>query len=425
MHPINPLPSTFFTHRNGRRDLFRLTCQFSLAIGLLAALVAPATAEDWYRWRGPRLDGISTETDWTADWADGNPDVAWTCSVGTGFSSIVVQDNHAFTIGHRDEHDTVYCTDVTDGDVVWKFSYPAALDDRDFEGGPTSTPTIDGDHVYVFSRAGNLYCLQTSTGDKLWQVQIADAAEVRLPGWGFSAAPLVVSDQLLLNMGEAGAAVNKHNGELIWSSRDRECGYGGTVLIPGSDPPTAIFASGRAYVGVDLSSGEALWSERWLTSFNCNAADAIVHDGEIFLSSGYNRGAAKFKLVDREPELVWKSKEMKNQLHTCLLYNDHLYGIDGDMEEGARVKCLKWANGEVVWSVDDLRPGGLALAGGRLLLLTEAGELMVAPASPEGWNPIASGKVLDGKCWTAPVLSNGRVYCRSIDGDVACVDCRK
>ncbi|WP_372899271.1 PQQ-binding-like beta-propeller repeat protein, partial [Stieleria sp.] len=63
-------------------------------------------------------------------------------------------------------------------------------------------------------------------------------------------------------------------------------------------------------------------------------------------------------------------------------------------------------------------------AGGRLLLLTEPGELMIAPATPDGWDPITEAKVLDGKSWTAPVLSDGRIFCRSIQGQLVCVDCR-
>jgi outer membrane protein assembly factor BamB len=196
-------------------------------------------------------------------------------------------------------------------------------------------------------------------------------------------------------------------------------------MIPSSDPSTAIIASGRAYVGVDIQTGQQLWSERWLTSFNCNAADPIVHDGKMFLSSGYNRGAALFDLAGGKPKLIWKRKEMKNQIHTSILFEDHLYGIDGDMEAGARLKCMDWATGDVVWSVEDLRPGGLTIAGGKLLLLTESGELIVAAAEPNGWAPAGRFRVLTGKSWTAPVLSAGRIFCRSIEGQVVCLDCRE
>lgn len=400
---------------------------FVISLVIVVAVCGPLTVartEDWYRWRGPNMDGISRELGWSVQWPAGKPKIAWTQSVGIGFSSIVVSGDHVFTIGHQDEQDVIICLSVTNGQVIWRYGYEAPLDDRDFEGGPTTTPTIDADQLYVLSRSGELFCLRCASGDLVWRKQIADMAEVRLPGWGCSASPVVVGDQVLVNVGEAGAAVNKHNGELTWSSADRESGYATPVLLPGTPPTTAIFASSRAYTGVNILSGQKLWSERWLTSFNCNAADPILSDDRMFLSSGYNRGGALYEFVDGQPQLVWKTKEMQNQLHSSILFEGFLYGIDGDMDAGARLKCLDWETGKVVWSIDDLSPGGLSIADKKLILITESGELIIAPATPDGWGPIARGQVLDGKCRTVPVFSGGRIYGRSVQGEVVCVDCR-
>ncbi|MCC7338012.1 MAG: PQQ-like beta-propeller repeat protein [Pirellulaceae bacterium] len=392
---------------------------------LLGAINLPLMAEDWNRWRGPNGTGMSNETQWTSHWAEAGPPIAWTAEVGIGFSSCVIQGNQMLTIGHANQTDTVVCLDVKDGHSIWKFDYPAPLDDRDFEGGPTSTPTIDDGSVYVLSRVGELYRLDLASGALQWKTPVAEDAQVRLPGWGCSAAPLIAGDRVVLNLGESGVVVDKQDGTLIWKSNDKESGYATPVLIHGPDQTTAVFASSRAYIGVDFDSGKQLWRERWLTSFGCNAADPIVHDGKMFLSSGYNRGAALFEFVDGQPKEVWKNKEMQNQLHSSMLYDGHLYGIDGNMEYEPRLRCMDWSTGNVIWSIDDLHPGGLAMAGGRLLVLTDTGELVIAPATPQGFKELTRGRVLEGKCWTSPVLSGGRVYCRSVAGQVACIDLRQ
>jgi len=394
-----------------------------LVVGI--AVTDPATADDWYRWRGPSLDGVSTEKNWRSHWPEGEPKPSWTTNVGTGFSSFVVKGDLAYTTGHLEDADVVFCLSAQTGQTIWKFGYPAALDDRDFEGGPTSTPTLDDDRLYVLSRVGEVFCLDAMSGELRWTKQVADEADVRLPGWGFAASPLIIGEKLLLNMGESGIALNKLDGSILWSSQDRECGYASPVNIPDTNPSVAVFASGRAFIGVNVETGETSWNERWLTSFNCNAADPIIHDGKMFLSSGYNRGAALFDLTESKPKLIWKTKEMQNQLHSSLLFEGHLYGIDGDMDTGARLKCIAWDTGEVIWSVDDLQPGGISIAGGQLIVMTESGELLFAPASPDGWKPQTQAKILDGKCRTVPVFSGGRVFCRSIQGQVACVDCRE
>ena len=64
------------------------------------------------------------------------------------------------------------------------------------------------------------------------------------------------------------------------------------------------------------------------------------------------------------------------------------------------------------------------LAAGQLIVLGDSGKLMVAPASPKGFAPTGEAKVLGGRCWTSPVLANGRIYCRGARGDLVCLDVR-
>jgi outer membrane protein assembly factor BamB len=108
-----------------------------------------------------------------------------------------------------------------------------------------------------------------------------------------------------------------------------------------------------------------------------------------------------------------------------VLLDGFVYGSDGDTTGTPTLRCLEWKTGEVRWKHEGVGSGGLMAVDGKLLILTEDGELLVAPASPEGFKPSARAKVLDGKCWTMPVLANGRIYCRNAAGELVCVDVRK
>ena len=68
--------------------------------------------------------------------------------------------------------------------------------------------------------------------------------------------------------------------------------------------------------------------------------------------------------------------------------------------------------------------GGVIVADGKLIALSGDGELSIAPASPSGFKPTSHAKVLGPKCWTAPVLANGLVYCRNSRGELVAVDLR-
>src|SRR4051794_39743973 len=55
----------------------------------------PPTDNDWPQWRGPRRDGISTETNILREWPEGGPKRLWQAKVGEGFSSVVVARGRA------------------------------------------------------------------------------------------------------------------------------------------------------------------------------------------------------------------------------------------------------------------------------------------------------------------------------------------
>jgi outer membrane protein assembly factor BamB len=109
-----------------------------------------------------------------------------------------------------------------------------------------------------------------------------------------------------------------------------------------------------------------------------------------------------------------------------VLYEGHLYGIDGNSHarRTCEVVCMDAANGKVKWKERGLGCGSLLIADGKLIVLSDEGELVTAPVSTEGFKPTAKARVIEGKCWTVPVLSHGRVYCRNAAGDLVCLDLR-
>jgi len=400
-----------------------------LASRFLAAIVVslPVTAagEDWPQWRGPRRNGISEETVWRHDWGPGGPPVLWRASVGTGYSSFAVAAGRVFTMGNRDNEDTVYGFEADTGRELWKQAYVCPLEDKFFAGGPTSTPTVDAELVYTLSRQGDLFCFEVATGQIRWTKQIAEEAHVRVPGWGFAASPVVLGDKLLLAVGEAGTLVDKLTGQLIWTSADADAGYATPLPFDWRGRALALIASGKYYHAVDVGTGQEAWRMRWLTRFGCNAADPILVGERLLLSSGYNRGSTLLQLTGGVPEAVWNSKDFQNQFSSSVLLDGHVYGIDGDTTSARTLKCVRWETGEVLWSEAGLGSGSLLAADKRLVILAESGELVIAEATPQAFQPLARAQVLSGPCWTVPVLANGRLYCRNADGDVVCLDLRR
>jgi hypothetical protein len=79
------------------------------------------------------------------------------------------------------------------------------------------------------------------------------------------------------------------------------------------------------------------------------------------------------------------------------------------------------STGNIIWTQGGFGNGSVTLANGKLIILSEGGELCIAEASPAGYRETGRGRILTGKCWTVPVLANGKIYARNAAGKLVCV----
>lgn len=394
------------------------------ALAVLAATSA-TRADDWPNYRGPHYDGISTEKGWNPQFPGGGPKVLWKSSVGTGFSSFSVADGRVFTTGNEDNADTVFCFDAVTGKEIWKQSYPSDLGDKFFEGGTSCTPTVAGDRVYQLSRWGDAFCYDAATGKIIWSKNVQKETGAKIPDWGYGGSPLVRGKLVILNVGGAGLALDKETGKIVWKSDTESAGYSTPMPVTRGGLTTALLAAGKKYQAVDISNGAKIWEFPWPTRYEVNAAAPIVSGDMIFISAGYNHGSALINVSGSTPTVVWQNKDLRNQFSSSVLIGGYLYGIDNDQNTKASLRCVDMAKGEVKWKDEAVGFGSLMAANDILIVLTAKGELITAKASPEKFDVISRAKVLTGKCWSAPVLANGRLYCRNAAGDVVCLDVSK
>jgi len=256
---------------------------------LLTVLCAAAQAADWPQWRGPGRTGISAEKGWLDQWPAAGPAIAWRAAVGLGASSFVVGDGRVFTMGHADGQDTVFCFEAVSGKPIWKHSYPAELGDKFFEGGTTGTPTLDGGRLYALSRWGDAFCFEAATGKIIWSVNVQKETGSPVPDWGFTGAPLVLDGRLILNVGEAGMALDKATGKVLWKSADKNAGYSTPLPVELDGRLLVLLGSSKSYLAINPVDGKEVWRAPWVTEYGVNAADPIVSGGKLFVSTGYER----------------------------------------------------------------------------------------------------------------------------------------
>ncbi len=384
----------------------------------------PVAPKSWPNWMGPNRDGISRETDWKSEWPTEGLPVAWSRSIGIGFSSIAIANGRLFSMGHVDGEEIVWCLNAHTGDVIWTHQYPCGLHDNLHEGGPGSTPTIDSGLVYTVGKEGQLYCLNAETGKVIWHVMLQKELEVPLPEWGFSSSPVISGNHVILEAGRV-VSFDKQTGKKNWQSNSHEAGYGSAAIFSqDADAPliATLDCEGLRISRVD--NGEEIAFQSWRSSFRTNATTPIIKGSQIWISTAYNVGCALFEFDGHSLKEVYSNREMRNHFNNSILLDGYLYGFDGNSNLGRVVQltCMNFQTGEVAWKQRGLGCGSLMIANSRLLILSEKGSLLLAKASPTAFEELAQSEFLNGRCWTVPVLLENRVYGRNSAGNLFCVE---
>jgi outer membrane protein assembly factor BamB len=386
-------------------------------------LIVELHAADWPQYRGPTQNGIAAESLPTT-MSKAGPREIWKASLGIGTSGVTVANGRVYSMGNLADKDVVHCLDAKTGRAVWSHSYPLALDKRMFEGGPAATPTIDGNFVFTVSHQGDLWCLDAATGKKIWYKHYQKDLNGRRPQWGFAGSPLVEGNLLICDVGArrgSTVALDKATGALAWKSGDDGAGYAAPVAATIGGRRTIVMFKANALVGLDAKDGRELWRTPWKTSYDVNAATPLVAGEKIFISSGYNAGCALVAVEGGRAREMWRNKNLKAHINTPVLWNDHVYGVD-DQVGGGRLVCLELGSGRLAWSEKTVSGGALIAAGGKLIVISEKGELVIAEANPTAFKPLVRAQVLGGRCWVQPTLANGLLYAKNNQGDLVCLE---
>ncbi|MBI3270983.1 MAG: PQQ-binding-like beta-propeller repeat protein [Planctomycetes bacterium] len=381
--------------------------------------VAEAGGHDWPQWRGPDRTGVSSEKGWFSPWPQEGPRRLWKASLGAGYASVAVSGGRVYALGYATGKDTVWCLDAATGALLWSQSYRAGTDAS--YPGPRATPAVEGGRVYTLNRKGIALCLDAEDGRSIWHRDLLHVPGVASPSHGFTGSPALVGDHVLLSAGKSGVALRKADGTVAWGGGEGAVGYASPVPYAVAGRQGVLFFLLEGLTSADPVDGRVQWQHALVGGGNLNAADPLFSGDRLFVSTN-GFGCALLDLSVTPPGVVWKSEELVNHTSTSVLVDGMLYGFDGPISGGpaTALKCVEFATGTRRWSQAGMA-GTLCAADGKLVVLTDAGELIVAEASPAGYKELARAQVIGKDCYTVPVLSNGRIYCRNSGGDLVCV----
>lgn len=396
-----------------------------LTLCLWAAL--RVNAGDWPQFLGPTRDGVYAGPALAATWPKEGPPVVWHQSVGQGWSGPAIADGKLILFHRLDDKEIVACLDARAGEKKWSQSYPTTYrDDFGFDDGPRATPCIADGKIFTFGAEGTLTAWNLADGNRLWQVNTRNEFHFRKGFFGAACSPLVEGNAVLLNIGgEDGAglvAFDKLTGHVLWKCSDDEASYSSPTAVTIHGRRSAIFFTRAGLVAANPDNGTVQFKYPWRSSMNAsvNAATPLVVDDGIFLSACYGTGAILLRAGENGVEKIWSGDDiLSNHYATSVYAHGFLYGIDGRADPGfspaPSLRCVEWKTGQVRWRDSSVGAATVLLAGDQLLILTEGGELIRAPATPTAFKPSDRAQIMPSGVRAYPALADGFLYARSKD----------
>lgn len=418
------------------------------ALVLLGVVAAPLPAQlpekpgDWPAWRGPNRDGLSKERGLLASWPEAGPTLLWKIDgLGDGFSTPSIAEGRVFLMGTKG---------TGDAKGKGKDEYLIALRERDgarlwetlvgkMSGGhpgPRSTPTVDGDRIYVMSSDGKLLCADLATGKPHWKKDLRAELGGKPGGWAYTESPLIDGDTLICTPGGERAtltALDKHSGAIRWlgpvvalEAEKRPyhtAGYASVVAanIHGMRQYVQFLSGG--VVGLESKTGKLLWHYDKPANSTANISTPLWQGNRLFAASGYGTGGGQVEIVKKgdEFEAVEKYfvKNMQNHHGGMILVDGHFYGTNGNA-----LLCVDWLTGDVKWQNRSVGKGSVAYADGHLYVRSEKGPVALVEATPKSYREKGRFEQPDRsdlKAWAHPVVAGGRLYLRDWDA-LLCYD---
>ena len=425
---------------------------FRKALALLAMLLPPAagSAADWPTFRGPERTGVAPDTGLLESWPTEGPRLVWEAAgAGRGYASLAIAGEKIYTLGDGlstadDKDEYLSCFERETGKQLWKTKtgQPWSAGAESWQGS-RSTPTVDGDLVYVITPFGQLVACATGNGKERFRVDLmATFGGKKGDSWGSSESPLVDDDRLVCTPGGEQAtmvALNKKTGKLIWScpmKGDRGAGHSSIVI---SQPLSSQPGGRKVYVqttaagafAVDAQTGKFQWAYP-IDQTTAVIPTPIVRGDLVFFSAGYKRGGALLQQVPGPDggvtikEIYGLKKELANKHGGIVLVGDHLYG---DSDDAGIPFCAELMTGKIVWKKRGSGKGSATVtaADDHLYVRFADGTVALAKADPADYAEVATFKIPGSEArpsWAHSVILDGRLYLREQD-KILCYDLRQ
>ncbi len=422
-------------------------------------LVEPTYIErgdDWTRFLGPNGNGHSSETGVDPSLWQPHPPVVWTLPLGVSYGAPSLVGKRLYQFDRYGNNERLTCYDVISKAPLWQWQAHVQYEDMyGYNNGPRCSPIIDGDLIFLYGVAGNLYCLDGNTRELVWKVDTFRQYGVVPNFFGVASNPVVYRDKLLvmvggspaesqilpagrLNLvkpnGSAVVAFDKRTGQERYRLGDDLASYASMTVQEVNGNPTGLALMRNGLLAWNPDTGEMLTEFAWRAEMleSVNAAVPITDGNNVMISEAYEIGSAMLDATQTPWSVLWRDSGPRSRCRfrahwaTPVLVDGYLYGCSGRNAPDSDFRCIRWSDGAVQWNQRQHERSSVLAIDGYLLVLGEYGRLMLLRPNSKQIEVVAEcdlsqvrtedgQPLLEYPCWAAPVVSHGLMYLRGKD----------
>lgn len=421
-------------------------CLAALLVAAPAAVAAPVpaavTVDNWPEFRGPHGNGVADAKSVPTTWGE-TENVRWKAAVhDKGWSSPVVWGDQVWVTTAAEDGKKYYALgfDRKTGAKVHDlhlFDEPNPPDIRQFNSYASPTPAIEAGRLYAHFGSHGTACVDTATGNVLWQRRDLPCDHFRGP----ASSVVLHKDRLFLLFDgfdrQYVACLAKVDGRTLWQ-KDRNLPYQNTGNSKKDNDYKKAFATpavfafgGKAQVvcpaatgtvAHDVETGDEVW--RVITGGMNEACRPILSDGLIYLTAGHPNAVLAVK-AGRTGDLTktgvaWRLDKVAPTRPSPLVVGPHLFMVN----DTGIVFCLDAKTGRAIWQerLDGKFSASPVLAGGNIYFANEGdksgGKAFVVAARPE-YELVATNR-LNAGCRASPAVGGDDLFLRT-DTHLYCI----
>ena len=374
---------------------------------------------EWPGFRGPGANGVATGPISQLDWHKAQPLEIWRRDLGPAWSSFAFASNRLFTQEQRGTTELVTCYDAGTGEPIWQYAVENRFDEVVSGAGPRATPTFAKGRIFSYGAKAVLCCLDADAGKVIWQRDLMQEINARIPIWGFTSSPVVINDKVVVyadgDESRGLCAFDVDTGASVWQIASSGMNFSSAQRFEVHGETLAVFGDSDGLRAIAPDTGRVAWQHRpsdW-------KGPAIVQpqqigNGSLLVPLGDGVGLARLECTYDggvwQIKEAWSSKSLRPSFNDFVFYEGHAYGFDKNL-----FACIDASTGKRRWKRGRYGFGQVVLLSNarRLIVTTEQGDAVLLEVNPDQHRELGRISAVAGKTWNHPVVVQNSLFIRN------------